>query len=228
MKKNFFLIILCLACLLVGLVNACKKDPSINPPPTDIGTATSFTEEFENVYQLETKGWVIKDYSASPTVWGQGTSVLYKGIGAGFPAYSYTASQDEYVSASVTITNKYYSVSSWLITPVLSVKNGDKISFYTRAAEGGVYKERMQVLINKSASTEVGDKISSVGGFTNVLFDINSAQAAGGYPTTWTKYEYTFSGISGKTDTRIGFRYFVPETASSRAIGIDQFKFQVN
>jgi hypothetical protein len=74
----------------------------------------------------------------------------------------------------------------------------------------------------------VGDDPTSVGGFTKSLLDINSTQAAGGYPVTWTKYEYTFSGISGKIDRRIGFRYFVPATASSRGIAIDLFKFESN
>ncbi|MGZ8510154.1 MAG: hypothetical protein ACXWWA_07245, partial [Chitinophagaceae bacterium] len=64
--------------------------------------------------------------------------------------------------------------------------------------------------------------------FTTILMDINSAQVSGGYPETWTKYEHTFSGISGNITRRIGLRYFVPNTASANGISIDQFKFERN
>jgi hypothetical protein len=234
MKKNFFLFTLCPACLLVGLVNGCKKDSSISPP-TNIGTATSFTEEFEDVHKLDGKGWVITDnglntppgssgFSGTAAPWSQGRQA---GVGSEFSAYSYTTSPDEFASATVWGIGNY-SISSWLITPVLSVKNGDKISFYSRADSTGFYKDRMQVLMNKSASALVGETLNSVGGFTTILLDINSSQVAGGYPVTWTKYEYIFSGISGKIDTRIGFRYFGIYTTNTRGIGIDLFRFQVN
>ena len=114
------------------------------------------------------------------------------------------------------------------MTPVLSVKNGDKISFYTRGETVGAHTDRMQVLMNKSVSDDVGHKPNSVGGFTTILVDINPSQALNGYPTTWTKFEHTFSGISGKTDTRIAFRHYVTNTTNAKGIGIDQFRFQVN
>ncbi len=243
MKKNFFLVIIFFAALLIGLVYSCKKDSTINPPndcppengtPTDIGIKTSFTEEFENFYQISTKGWVIKDNSPSgnsgvSALWGQGQFGTDKGgVWHGFTAFSYTTSRDEYAYSSVSASSQVYKVSSWLITPVLSVKNGDKISFYTRSDTTGSYTERMQVLMNKSASENTGTYASSVCSFSSVLLDINSAQAVSGYPTTWTRYEYTFSGISGKTDTRIAFRHYVANTTNAKGIGIDQFKFEVN
>src|SRR5258705_11822341 len=100
MKKNSFLIILCLTCLLIGLVNACKKDSSIIPP-TNIGTAISFTEEFDSVYKLETKGWIMDKY-ARGSIWTQGAMGGYSksgGVAFGFTAYSYTTSRDEYAYA---------------------------------------------------------------------------------------------------------------------------------
>ncbi len=233
MKKKLFPYVFCVVILLAGLFNGCKKDSSINPPPTDIGTTTSFTQEFDSVYKLATKGWVIKDNSPTGSSgpyasWGQGINGFDKsGSWMGFSAFSYSTRKDEFAySSSFSSTNS--TISSWLITPVLSVKNGDKISFYTRADTTGIYTDRMQVLMNKSASEVVGSSSNSVGGFTTVLFDINSVQTAGGYPVIWTKYEYTFSGISGKTDARIGFRHYVSNTSGKKGIGIDLFKFQVN
>lgn len=229
MKKNFFLFIVCLSCLLAGLVNGCKKDSLANP---FTGTAISFTEEFDSVYKLSTKGWVNNLTNISGANWSQGSRGADKfGVWHGFSAYSYSATPDEYVYAAAadsSANSGNYTINCWLITPVLSVKNGDKISFYGRADSVGINTDRLQVRMNKSASAEVGTTVNSTGDFTTVLFDINSAQVPGGFPVTWTKYEYTFSGISGKTDTRIAFRYYVNSTRTARGVGIDQFKFEVN
>jgi hypothetical protein len=226
MKKNFFLFILGLGWLLVGLVNGCKKDAS--PNPTDIGIRTSFTEEFDSVYKLSTKGWVMQNISVAS--WGQGRRGVDKaGVWHGFSAYSYTVTTDEFAYAGTPPSPpSNYTISCWLITPVLSVKNGDKISFYSRADTVGVNTDRLQVLMNKSGSAEVGTTATSVGDFTTTLIDINSAQATGGFPVTWIKYEYTFAGISGRMDTRVGFRYYVNSTTTARGVGIDLFKFEVN
>jgi hypothetical protein len=227
MKKNLFLFALCFTCILVGLVNACKKG-SVASPPTHIGTATSFTEEFDSVYKLPSKGWVTSNPNGS--YWIQGAYGYDKaGLWYGFYAYSYTTSKDEFAYAQGPgPLSSPYTENSWLITPVLSVKNGDKISFYSRADSVGMNIDRLQVRMNKSASADFGgSNANSVGSFTTVLFDINSAQAASGYPIAWTKYEYIFSGISGNIDTRIGFRYYVNNTTNAKGVGIDQFRFQV-
>lgn len=224
MKKRFLLSILVLVCLLAGLIDGCKKD-SLDKPTN--GIETSFTEEFEDNYKLETTGWVQKDNSVKETPWAVG-GIMKAGayFQFQFDAYSYTQSTWEYMAAITSITGTNYAISSWLITPVLAIENGDKISFYSRTDTGNVYQNRIQVLMNASASADVGNDPGSVGRFTTVLLDINSTLAAGGYPTDWTKYEYTFTGISGKVDRRIGFRYFVPNTANSSGIAIDQFKFE--
>lgn len=224
MKQNFFLSILAFGCLLAGMVHGCKKD-SVDKPPTII--TTSFTEEFIDISQLEAKGWVIKDNSLEPTPWIQ-AGISKGGPSPFFPAYSFTTSEYEFISAYITPTGTSYPVSSWLITPVLSLKNGDKITFYSRTDSGSVHQERLQVRMNASTSADAGDNPNSLGGFTTILLDINSVQLSGGYPETWTKYEHTFSGISGKTSSRIGFRYFVPVAASANGIAIDQFRFESN
>lgn len=243
MKKYFVASVMCLAFVLIGLVYSCKKDstdgPSDNCPPagapTNIGTRTSFTEEFENVYDIATKGWVITDNtgadnSGASAGWSQGYSGNGKGgPWYGFMAYSYTNSKDEFIYSPVhTSSTNRVTVSSWLITPVLSVKNGDKISFYTRSDTTGSFSERMQVLMNKSSSDYVGTRAGSVCSYSNVLMDINPGQSLNGYPINWTKYEYTFTGLSGNTDTRIGFRHYVANTSDAKGIGIDLFKFEVN
>jgi hypothetical protein len=76
-------------------------------------------------------------------------------------------------------------------------------------------------------SVNVGHELTSVGGYTSVLFDINPTQAPGGYPTTWKKYEYVFAGLSGKKNIRIGFRHYLVHPINARGIGLDLFKFSV-
>lgn len=223
MKQNFFLCILAFGCLLTALVHGCKKDSSDKPSNIKL---VSFTEEFDDVSQLETIGWVLKDNSDESTPWIQ--PGLGKGVNSPFyPAYSFTSSEYEYISAYITPTGTYYAVSSWLISPPLSLKNGDKISFYSRTDSGSVYHERLQIRMNSSTSADVGETSNSVGGFSTILIDINPAQASGSYPETWTKYEHIFSGISGKITSRIGFRYVAPSTSSANGIAIDQFRFEV-
>jgi hypothetical protein len=236
MKNNFVLFALCLAAFSVGVIHGCTKDVgdagnvvTHTGTPQDSIITTSFIEEFKDVYALTTTtGWMTKDNSVANsgnTPWGPGqfgtdkTDNVY-----GFPAYSYTSSQLEYAFSG---GNWSSPISSWLFTPVLSVKNGDKISFYTRG-DGDTTTDRMQVLMNKSTSADVGDSVNSVGGFTTVLFDLNSTETIGGYPATWTKYEYTFSGISGKMNTRIAFRHYVLNPIINvKGIGIDVFEFDV-
>lgn len=231
MKKNYSLLILGLVCLLLGFVNSCKKDPLENATS---GIETSFTEEFADVRKLLSTGWTMTDNSVADNpgnnaAWIQGEYGTDKGGGwFGFYAYSYTNSPDEFVYSPITSPSMTYSISSWLISPTLSVKNGDQISFYSRADSTGDFTERMQVLMNKSKFPDVGTTINSVGHFTTVLLDINPTQSVNGYPKAWTKYQYTFSGISGKIDTRIAFRHYVINTSNAKAIGIDQFQFQVN
>jgi hypothetical protein len=238
MKSNLILFILYLLFLSVGFTNSCKKDPS-DLPSNFVGTRSSFTEEFENVDQeFKPKGWVITDNTKETdndtyASWGHGANdtVPKSTIWQGFSAYSYSVSNREFAYSSLPVTwyNEISSISSWLITPVLSVKNGDKISFYTRGDTiSNTFRNRMQVLMNKSSSADVGKTKTSVGGFTTFLFDINQSQAPGGYPMVWTKYEYTFTGISGYMDTRIAFRHYTNNATPTAGVGIDLFKFEVH
>ena len=228
MKKNLFLLIVFFIYISSYLGNSCKKNKEDQNDGTK-GISTSFTEEFQEVFTLvDQKHWVTS-IGVGPG-WYQGTTETVgkgSGITYGFAAYSSTSNPTEYVGSFNDFT--YNGISTWLTTPLLSVKNGDKISFYTRADTGAAYADRLQVRMNKLSTQELPQPdIESVGGFTAVLLDINSGQTSNGYPRTWTKYEYTFTGISGKIDVSIAFRYYVPVGYKAKGIGIDQFQFQVN
>ncbi len=220
--------------LFIGLADGCKKDTPPPPTPTHVGTEISFTEEFDSIFSAQARGWVMTDKSyaqgtSAAAAWTQGYSGVDKsGNWFGFNAYSYHHDPTEYAYSQAGSPSSHADYSSWMISPVLSVKNGDKISFYTRGDTTGTNYNRMQVRLGFTSGSDVGGTASSVGSFTNVIMDINSAQSAGGYPQVWTKYEYTFTGISGKADVRVAFRHYMSNMAFTKGIGIDQFKFQVN
>jgi hypothetical protein len=55
---------------------------------------------------------------------------------------------------------------------------------------------------------------------------INPSGAPGGYPTTWTQFTFTISGLSAPTDGRFGFRFYLPNNNTDGTIvGIDTFSF---
>ena len=88
----------------------------------------------------------------------------------------------------------------------------------------------MQVRISTNgASTNVGTTNISVGDFTTTVIDINPGLTTTGYPTVYTQYTFTISGLAGPTTGRIAFRYFVtnggPTGTNSDAIAIDDFVY---
>ena len=227
MKKNVFIIAACSIYLCGYLVYGCKKDNNGQEP--NPGIASSFTEEFINMYEvINNKGWVSSTAIENGLLWDQGvTDAVDKGgIPYGFPAYSKTNSADEYAGI-FRYDASANPINSWLITPVLHLKNGDKISFYTRA-DMNSSTDRMMVTINSSATKDIGNNTVSVGGFTTTVLDINPLNAAIGYPQSWQKYEFTISGFPERKNVRIGFRYFSPGGSFARGIGIDQFKYETN
>jgi hypothetical protein len=122
--------------------------------------------------------------------------------------------------------------SDWLISPAVTLHNGDLLSFDTRAADqdttfSAYFPDRMQVRLNASnAGTNVGITATSVGDFSRLLLDIDPAyatDAAGGaYPLAWTRFTVPISGLPGPVQGRFAFRYFVEDTSTRGSeIGVD-------
>ncbi len=220
MKKMLALFISCLIVSLSPILNGCKKD-------SDGKSGKTYSEEFVDVPNLRVKGWAFINNSVPNGIaaWQQGQEGMDKGGTIyGFPAYSYKDEKDEYAFAGFIYNGNTYSISNWMISPDYTIKNGDKISFYTRSSPGTNDADRLQVRLNEvDNSTEVGSTPATVGKFTLLLKDINETLSVGAYPQTWTKYEITVSGLSGPKQTRIAFRYF--PGSKSDGIGIDQFSF---
>lgn len=152
----------------------------------------------------------------------------FKGVATVFPAYA--GPTDSYAAANFQATTGTNTISEWMLTPSVAMKNGDVLTFYTRTTTG-TFPDRMQVRMNAvNNGTNVGTTPTSVGDFTTLLLDINPTYTTTGYPTAWTKFTITMSGLpAAGVNSRFAFRYFVegggPTGNNSDYIGVDSVRF---
>jgi hypothetical protein len=169
-------------------------------------------ESFDNIATLPGSGWVLINNSAPP-----GTTGWFQGVPAVFPAQS--GAPDSYIAANFNNAGFGGNISNWLLTPVLTLNNGDFFSFFTRTEVSPFPGDILELrLSTNGASTNVGATASSVGDFTALLATVGSA----GFPEGWTQYTVVVSGLAGPTASRLGFRYVVTDTSQNGDyIGID-------
>lgn len=188
--------------------------------------AQSYMEGFEGTANLPT-GWdTINRSGPTPGVapaWY--SSSLLSAPPAALEGTDYYISNYQAVGGTGTI-------SSWLFTVLRTMKNGDVLNFYTETLGDGTYPDRLEVRMSTNGtSTNVGTTSTSVGDYSVTLGVINASLTSTGYPTTWTKYSYTLSGLPGTgVSGRFAFRYFVtnggPSGANSDAIAIDSVYYK--
>jgi hypothetical protein len=199
--------------------------------------AQSFSEGFDDVTTLAPAGWAYDNNSTTvgttgwpplptkPAARGFGE---YQGVDTVFPAHS--GATTSYNADNYNATTGAGTISDWLMTPAVTMMNGDTLSFWTRTSTSSPYPDRLQVrLSTNGASVNCGTLPEDVGDFTTLLVDINPTLAVGGYPETWTQYTLTLSGLTGVQTGRFAFRYYVtdggPSGANSNYIGVDTLVF---
>jgi hypothetical protein len=193
------------------------------PAPLAYTSTASFSEGFDDITTLPGAGWYFQNNS-SPlglTDWFQGNDTV-------FP--SHAGAPTAYIGANFNNTSGAGTISNWMLTPEISLANGDTISFWTRTAAGSIWADRLQVRLSTAgSSTNVGTLATDVGDFTTLLLDINPTLVSTGYPQVWTQYTATLSGIPGGATGRVAFRYFVtdggPSGNNSNYIGIDTLEY---
>ncbi len=241
--KRIFILLLAVI-LALGLVSgSLAQDSSPNPSPdsayldrqggtagsgqteavapADYQSIASFSEDFADITNLP--GWFTQNNSdpLGLTNWFQGNDTV-------FPAHA--GAPTAYIGANFNNTSGVGTISNWLLTPEQSLADGNTLSFWTRTVEGTLWPDRLQVRLSLAGnSTDVGSGAEDVGDFTTLLLDINPGLVVDGYPTTWTQYTITLTGIPEGSSGRLAFRYYVtnggPSGANSNYIGIDTVEY---
>lgn len=216
-----------------------EKPAAITVQPASL----SYHEEFDSMQRVIDAGWKAVNLSNPPggDSWQQGSYIVNTQKGgpfvSGIPAHSYKASANELAFAPYTVGAGLSFINCWLLSPPLSMKNGDVVSFWTRTRSPVSFPDRLQVWLNPTNDgTNVGRTDAETGDFTVKILDINPNYSFSpyptGYPTEWTKFEFIIAGLPNGTIAqkhRVGFRYYVknggPSGSVSDEIGIDDFDF---
>lgn len=136
-----------------------------------------------------------------------------------------------WIAANFNNTTGANAISSWLITPVVELQNGDEIKFFTRTAAGTQWADDLELRISTNGATSAAPSgVTGVGDYTTFALNVNpSFPDPTGYPEEWTEYTYTVEGLSGATNCRVAFRYHVPTSGgpsgdNSNIIGVDNLR----
>ncbi len=191
---------------------------------TSCACAQPLAETFDSVSSLPASGWVAHNNS-SPI----GSMSWFQGNSATFPPQSSAG----YLAADFRSVGSLGTISNWQMSPVRTLNNGDHLRFWTRTVSPAAYADRLQVRMSTSgASTNVGAAATDLGDFTTLLLDLNPTyllEGSGSYPTGWTQFTLTLSGLPGPTQGRLAFRYFVEHAgvngSNADCIGIDSLEY---
>lgn len=163
---------------------------------------------FDGIPKRVTLGWKIKNLSSRPQgafAWEPGLSSIPAQAG---PKGSYMWADYRAVAAS----GGPGTISVWLITPLLALRDGDTYSFYTRTVNSypPQWPDRLEVRLTTDPKCPLpsGDPFD-VGSFTMLLETINPNLTLTGYPTVYTRYEGVLSSLPPNAEGCIAFRYFV-------------------
>lgn len=212
---------------LIAIISCKDNKGFVLPKPDTSITATdqTFSQSFDNMEDATKQGWIFTNLSDEPDGSWSVQAKMGSGVaaqsGSGFLYDNYLASDD----ASGII-------SDWVISPKILFQNGDKITFYTiSSGSDDGYGDRLQLRLNVlGSSAEIDSSSTAVGGFTVPLVDVNplyKISPPGDYPTTWTKYEATISGLNQPDSGRFAFRYYVQVNggANGDEVGLDNVTF---
>jgi hypothetical protein len=134
-------------------------------------------------------------------------------------------------TSTTSLATSGATISNWLISPIISVQNGDVVTFYSRKGTSGTtdYADRLEFRMSSDATAvNPSSGPTDIGSFSTLCVSVNPTLDTGFvYPKIWTQYSYTVSGLTGLTPVNFGFRYFVTDGgkngANSDIIGIDTF-----
>ena len=218
--------------LLASAINTSRggdiSESSPLQPELPRAPNASLTQGFEGSTTLLPAGWIARNQSAAI---GANTNCWNVFTGPDpWTAHSGT----NHVGANFNCTSGNNTISGWLITePLTNIRNGDTVSFWTRKAATDTYPDRLEVRAcldttpdSCGAAGSTGATATDVGQFTNLIISVNPTLVTGVYPTTYTQFSATISGLPPTGGNgRIAFRYFVtnggPSGTNSDIISLD-------
>lgn len=170
----------------------------------------SLIEDFDETADLAAKGWIITNNSTpgGQTSWFQGNPSIF-GAAAGGPK--------SYIGANfLNAPALGGAISTWLMTPMLSLVNGETLNFALRLWGAG-FLDTVQVYVSTSGvGSNVGATAISTGDF--VLLQSFAADA----DTGWQNKSITLNGVAPGSSGRFAFRYLVADsTLNGNYVGID-------
>lgn len=233
-------VIILAGCFL--LFQACSKDEN-NTNQTNPNS--SFSESFDDANEATRKGWTFSNSSVE-----KGTTQWSNPSLPTFNAFSSANGPGGYIWADFNSTSSAAGViSNWAVSPLITMQNGDTISFFTRAElfffnnDSTDFVNRLQVRMNrKNTGTTTGNG-TNPGDFDMLLLDINpeyktfgysaflnrDPEARLAYPHRWTRFEAIISGLDAPTEGRFAFRYFIEDGGNNgrgSSIGIDEVSYR--
>jgi len=225
MNKLFFKRASLCFLIVFALLQSCKKDKATAPPPTPISNQ-SFSQSFETLADAQTQGWVFTNRSDFT---GSGWRVRSNTIFYGDAPFDGTKLL--YSNYAANTTGAVGNISDWAISPARIFQNGDKISFYalSNGANDG-YPDRIQLRLNLFNTSAFIDTFSTdVGHFTIPLIDINANYSTdpAKFPTVWTKYTATITGLNKPDSGRFAIRYYMELNggANGDEVAVDKVEY---
>ena len=181
---------------------------------------TLFTENFDVFPTTFTK--TNQSQPVGLSNWQQGNVSAF-GTGFNGGATSYAGVNYNSVAAGTPGT-----ISNWLISPTISLQDGDVVKFYTRAGSNfSSIPDRLEFRLSATGDASVIPSTGSadLGSFTTLAASVNPNLAPSVYPVTWTEVLYTVSDLPTATNCKLAFRYYVtnggPSGSNGNAIWID-------
>lgn len=222
--------------IVVTVVTSCKKYDYVS---TIKVPNQSFSEEFDTMDAAYSRGWrfVNRSLPLGTETWSQG-SLLYfaaysqAGAAPGNPYNAGYAVATAYATTGTTPAGQAV-ISNWLVSPPVTMQNGDQITFYARDTLNA-YVDRLQVRINPhNASIEAGSG-KEPGSFDVLLLDINPTYLPGpdphAMPQNWTRFVATISGLNQPVTGRFAFRQYIQgggpgNTEFGGILGVDKVQY---
>ena len=148
-----------------------------------------------------------------------GSLGVFEGNTSVFPAFQGTGYAGMNFNNGAGLAN----LQTYFMAPEVLLENGAVFSFYTRTVDVAFFPDRLRVVMSTNgASVNASD-------FSTVLLTVNQNLTTSGYPSVWTQFSVTLSGLSSPVAGRLAFLYDVPNGGPSGSnsdyIGIDNVSY---